>query len=423
MSSQVAVGTRVSVFTTVGAALPLGRGKVHSVAEDGIHKIHLNWKLADGRAATMYAQADCLRVESSVTKIGTEVAVKAAQGAILVFGRVTGIRNPDMVKVELPWRLADGASPVLYTPSSSLVEKAVVDKIEAENKRKVQERLALKHAAQFKTRTRAVVLALDGSGRFFTHGSVARNRFRQKMCDIYLPWKLADGTPAKLCTPASNLRLPTGEESLQQAMDLNDKGGKVFSKKNFTTALQHYVDALEYVQQWIVRRRAQSDSLGDFFRLQQKLFGNIAWCMFKRGNNVKTIEFCTRVFAMFDDMPNGKLPNDVQIRSKYLYLRGQAHLANTTSTRHTQDARKDCEAGKLLDSPLLAKFEKLSKKISAHEQRQKERKAKFAKGLAFGVKKTSPTAASNTQKKEKILSKESHKSKKNRQKEWEFKKI
>lgn len=43
--------------------------------------------------------------------------------------------------------------------------------------------------------------------------------------------------------------------------------------------VQHYVDALEYVQQWIVRRRAQSDSLGDFFRLQQKLFGNIAWCM------------------------------------------------------------------------------------------------------------------------------------------------
>ena len=138
-----------------------------------------------------------------------------------------------------------------------------------------------------------------------------------------------------------------------------------------------------------------------FFEIQQKLFGNIAWCMYNRESYAQATKFCTRVLTMFDDAPQGKLPNDVQMRAKYLYLRGQCHLADTTSSGHLKSARQDCEAGKALKSKLTAKFDKLLKKINTAEVKQKQKKAKFAKGLAFGVKKSTPTnsAASKSGKK------------------------
>ncbi len=42
---------------------------------------------------------------------------------------------------------------------------------------------------------------------------------------------------------------------------------------------QVYANALEYVQQWILRYPSNADALMEYFDMQQKLFGNVAWCM------------------------------------------------------------------------------------------------------------------------------------------------
>ena len=38
---------------------------------------------------------------------------------------------------------------------------------------------------------------------------------------------------------------------------------------------------------------------------------------FNRDSFEKSVQFCTRVLGMFDDAPDGKLPDDVGMRAKY----------------------------------------------------------------------------------------------------------
>lgn len=107
------------------------------------------------------------------------------------------------------------------------------------------------------------------------------------------------------------------------------------------------------MQQWIVRNRTEDRSLlQEFYEVQQKLFGNIAWCMYNRKNYQQTVSFCTRVLNMFEPSKKsiqpsvlsdsdkskrvipGTIPEDAQMKAKYLYLRGQAYLADTTLNGH-----------------------------------------------------------------------------------------
>ncbi len=81
--------------------------------------------------------------------------------------------------------------------------------------------------------------------------------------------------------------------------------------------VQAYVNSLEFIQQWIVRMRAEPvETLQEMFEVQQKLYGNLAWCMYHRETYDQAARFCTRALDMFDDTPQGKIPDDVGVRAK-----------------------------------------------------------------------------------------------------------
>ena len=255
-ASALKPGSPVSVFTTPLSELALGSGVVHKVATDGTVEVHLDWNLADGRPACLYSQANCLRLDDRVTTPGAEVAVfsSAAQSSrsakptqVFTRGVVAGVvRNPDMVKVNLQWNLADGAPASLFTPAANLQLVADVEAAQAEAEARSKRMALARHAAQFKARTKVIVLSTpsstppgsDSERPVLSWGTVSRNRFANKTCIVDLPWKLADGTSAKLFAASSNLRLPNREESLRHAASLKDEGGVQFSKKEYFTALQ-----------------------------------------------------------------------------------------------------------------------------------------------------------------------------------------
>ena len=62
---------------------------------------------------------------------------------------------------------------------------------------------------------------------------------------------------------------------------------------------------------------------------------------FNREKHSSAVAFCTRVLNMFVGAPGGqgKIPEDTQMRAKYLYLRGQAHLGNVSDSDHIKVSR------------------------------------------------------------------------------------
>ena len=79
----------------------------------------------------------------------------------------------------------------------------------------------------------------------------------------------------------STLRLPTRDESLANAETLKTVGSSHYGNKRYRTALKFYDDALQFVQQYIQRNSKEPiDTLMELFSVQQKVFGNIAWCLY-----------------------------------------------------------------------------------------------------------------------------------------------
>lgn len=224
---SLVVGSKVTVFTTEKSSQSLGTGVVKDITKEEKVTVNLGWKLADGRPATIYTQASCLRVKSPLVELNTEVSVLDKRRKVFVNGTVTAVRNPNIVTVDLQWKLADGNPAKLYTPAANLQTLA-----------KTKALALARHSAQFKSRTKVCVLSADGSGKVLTTGTVTRNRYRNKSCILDLHWRLADGKHPKLYITAQNLRLPSHSESLSEASKMKDKGGVLFSKKKYYMALQ-----------------------------------------------------------------------------------------------------------------------------------------------------------------------------------------
>jgi len=197
------VGTKVVVFDSPDGEEPAGRGTVQQVYDDddGVAKVEvrLDWDQADGRPAIMRPDHSCVRVDSEVTKVGAKVVMKGTNKAKrFVEGHVTAVKNPDMVQVSLGWNLADGKPATLFTPAKNLILKSVADDFDEKVKSKKELLARTRHAALFKSRTKVCILTSDGSNRAFAFGTVIKNRFSSKSCVVDLPWRLADGKPARL---------------------------------------------------------------------------------------------------------------------------------------------------------------------------------------------------------------------------------
>ena len=184
----------VIVYTTADATNVLGNGTVHKIAPDGTVEVHLSWKLADGRPAALYTQPACLRVKAAVTKVGAEVTIlNADRGVFVKGGRVVAVRNPDMVKVALPWDLADGTPATMYTPAANLESDKETIVREA-RKKKVA---AIRHMAKFRKGVKLMVM--DQHGGVFAPGTMAEQPYPSKPTyKIQLHWLLADGTNPRL---------------------------------------------------------------------------------------------------------------------------------------------------------------------------------------------------------------------------------
>jgi hypothetical protein len=240
-------GSPVSVLIAPDSELVLGSGVVHAVAANGTVQVYLDWKLADGRPASLFAQPESLRLVSPVTKIGAAVAVisstssggtRSVNDGVFARGVVAGVRNPDMVVVHLQWKLADGSPATLYTPAANLMELAAAEEVIKALKARETRIASGLHAAQFKSRTKVIVLSSDGAGRTFSPGTVTKLNYTERQCIVDLPWKLADGSAPKLYVQAELLRLPNRDETLRHAAELKDEGGKLFAKKEYFAALQ-----------------------------------------------------------------------------------------------------------------------------------------------------------------------------------------
>jgi hypothetical protein len=112
MSANVRVGQRVAV------AAPHGGVFVHGVVDSlrgEIVTVKLDWDLADGTPAMLHTSA--ASVAESPLAVGQLVEVTSSQGDGQRFctGRIAGFPREGMVKVDLEWKLADGRPASLCT--------------------------------------------------------------------------------------------------------------------------------------------------------------------------------------------------------------------------------------------------------------------------------------------------------------------
>ncbi len=95
-----------------------GFSNVESIRGDGVHIARpINWKLANNSCATLYLQADNVKLsQASGFEEGDEVMTVYGRGFISLK------RDSDYVVKLHHWKLAQGQSPTLYLQASSLVK-------------------------------------------------------------------------------------------------------------------------------------------------------------------------------------------------------------------------------------------------------------------------------------------------------------